>query len=82
MLAIKYKSLNNRYLTVYSVKVEIDMEKYGEKLFSLGARFHRLDKGNGLGLYMTLRQLEALKGKIHVDSKENEGSTFIVELPL
>ena len=60
----------------------IDMEKYGEKLFSLGARFHRLDKGNGLGLYMTLRQLEALKGKIHVDSKENEGSTFIVELPL
>ncbi len=38
--------------------------------------------GSGLGLYITKSIVELLRGSIQVDSIENEGSTFIVVLPL
>ncbi len=80
-IIIEHKS-DTLNITFKDKGLGINLEKYGHKLFTLGGRFHRVNKGNGLGLFMTLRQVEALQGKIDVDSKENEGSTFTVTLPL
>jgi two-component system sensor histidine kinase HydH len=39
-------------------------------------------KGQGLGLAVVKRLVEALDGKISFDSQEGKGTTFIVSLPL
>ncbi|HBH06865.1 MAG TPA: hypothetical protein DDX92_09725 [Flavobacteriales bacterium] len=49
--------------------------------------FHRASntsniEGAGLGLAIVKRSVEALGGTIHFDSYENQGSTFIVSLPI
>jgi len=52
--------------------------------------FERFERGNGVksiqglgvGLYITRQIITAHKGTIKLDSKENNGSTFTVELPL
>ncbi|MEO9967936.1 MAG: ATP-binding protein [Reichenbachiella sp.] len=54
----------------------IDLSKYGEKMFQLGTRLHDTSDGQGLGLFMTKRQMEALGGRIEVDSEANMGTTF------
>lgn len=57
-----------------------------KKLFT---KFSRIDNvlsvssgGTGLGLYIVKNLVSAHKGNIWVKSKENEGATFFVELPL
>lgn len=39
-------------------------------------------QGTGVGLYITNQIVKAHKGKVHLQSKAGQGSTFIVELPL
>lgn len=52
------------------------MERIGEPFLTTK------EKGNGLGLMITYKIIEDHNGTIVVDSKLNEGTTFIVELPL
>ncbi len=59
----------------------LDLNKYGAKIFGLYNRFHENIAGKGIGLFMVKAQVEALEGKIHVDSKVGEGTVFTVELP-
>ncbi|HYF66943.1 MAG TPA: ATP-binding protein [Ohtaekwangia sp.] len=56
----------------------IDLEQNQTKLFNLYKRFHFHVEGKGLGLYLVKTQIEALGGKVHVESKRNEGSSFIL----
>lgn len=94
--AIKYKSKHRPLQISFSTKKEdgnililvsdngrgIDMTKHGENIFGLYRRFHMDIEGKGLGLHMTKTQVEALGGKITVDSIHHEGTTFKITLPL
>ena len=53
-----------------------------ERVFGLFKRLHGRDfRGSGLGLSFARRALEWLGGRIWVESKPGEGSTFYVTLP-
>ena len=58
----------------------IDLDAYGSKLFGLFQRFHLEKDGDGVGLHIIKNIVESYGGKIHVESKPNQGSTFKVYL--
>ena len=75
----------NAYISVEDNGIGI-AEDEQNKVFD---RFYRIDKtrdretgGTGLGLSITQRTVLLHNGSIKITSKENEGTTFIVRLPL
>ncbi len=93
--AIKYRN-NNRdcivristtkkndicVLKVQDNGLGLNLKKAGDKIFGMYKRFHNHIDGKGLGLFLTKQQVEAMSGKIYVESKLNIGTLFSVELP-
>lgn len=56
----------------------IDVDLFQDKLFTLYSRFHLHIEGKGMGLYLVKTQLAAMGGRIEIESKVNEGTTFSV----
>jgi PAS domain S-box-containing protein len=56
----------------------IDLVKNKNKIFGMYKTFHGNKNALGLGLFMTKNQIEAMGGSIHVESKVNIGTTFIL----
>lgn len=52
-----------------------------QKLFKMFRRLHTHVEGTGIGLYIVKRIIENSGGRIEVQSKEKEGSTFFVHFP-
>jgi signal transduction histidine kinase len=63
-------------LTIQDNGLGMDMEQYKDKLFTLYGRFHFHIDGKGMGLYLVKTQMVAMGGKIEVESKLDEGTTF------
>lgn len=63
-------------LTIKDNGIGIDLEKYGEKIFGMYKTFHHNKDARGIGLYMTKNQIEAMNGKVTVESEINKGTTF------
>ncbi len=94
--SIKYRKLDeNPKIKISGTRVEhqiilkfkdsgmgINLERDQYNLFGLYKRFHFHVEGKGLGLYLVKTQVEALGGSIEVKSKLNEGTEFIITLPL
>lgn len=90
--AIKYSDPSKQPLIEYYVEEEdgfdvlcvrdnglgIDLDKYKDSVFGLYKTFHRNENSTGIGLYITKNQVEAMDGKITVDSIVGEGTTFKV----
>lgn len=59
-------------------------ERYSEKIFTLFQRLHGKSEyaGTGIGLAIVKKIIEKHNGLLSVKSKEGEGSTFIIVLPL
>lgn len=70
---------NNIILTVTDNGLGIDLAKHKDHIFKIGKVFHRHPDAKGLGLFMTKTQVEAMGGRIWVESLPDEGSTFSVE---
>ena len=75
----------NCFITVSDTGIGISEEEQS-KVFK---RFYRVDKtrdretgGTGLGLAITHSSVILHNGSIKINSKENEGATFIVRLPI
>ncbi|WP_179343853.1 sensor histidine kinase [Winogradskyella ursingii] len=58
----------------------IDLSKHGDKLFGMYKTFHNHEDSRGLGLFITKNQIEAIGGKIEVNSEVNKGTTFYIHL--
>lgn len=57
-----------------------DVARNKDKIFGFYKRFHTHVEGKGLGLYLLKNQVDILKGKVEVESKINEGTTFKIYL--
>jgi PAS domain S-box-containing protein len=93
--AIKYRSPKREPLVRMAARTEngwvvftfadnslgIDLQQHGHRLFGMYSRFHFHTEGKGLGLYLVKTQVEALNGKIDIQSTEGEGTVFTVRLP-
>ena len=80
-LTIKTYSLNNKAVISISdtgtgISSEIK-DKIFNPLFTYGK-----NNGTGLGLSIVKKIVEAHKGKIEIESKEGEGTTFYISLPV
>lgn len=82
ILVTSKKQGDNVIITFKDNGTGIDLEKYGEQLFGLYKRFNLSVEGKGMGLYMVKTQINALGGKVEVESKLDIGSSFKVTLPL
>jgi signal transduction histidine kinase len=58
----------------------IDLNVSGKKLFTLYSRFHEGIDGKGLGLFMVRTQVQAMGGKVEVESEVGAGSVFNVSI--
>ncbi len=92
--AIKFSKINEEILI--STKstdghLEIEIQDFGEgipaeDLPHIFDRFYKVDEqrrvGTGVGLALTRELVRKLNGEIHVESQENQGSCFIISLPI
>ena len=56
----------------------IDLDLHGNKLFGMYKTFHDHPDANGIGLFITKNQVEALGGNILIKSTPGIGSTFTI----
>lgn len=76
---IKFSATSTKGFSVITITdngVGIDLNKYGNKLFGMYKTFHNNKDSRGIGLYISKNQIEAMKGKITVKSKVDQGTTF------
>ena len=90
--AIKYRDKNKKSEVVLSAQIidgfvvlsvkdnglGLDMDKYGDKMFSLYQTFHKNKNARGVGLFITKSQVESIGGKIEFKSQVNVGSQVLV----
>ncbi len=72
------KKTNTTCLYVKDNGLGIDLKRHQAKLFGMYKTFHNNPDARGFGLYITKTQIEAMGGKIEVESQVNVGSTFKV----
>ncbi len=94
--SIKYRknldtefSFINIYIETSEKKAEITIEDNGEgipkdklqKIFDMFYRASENSEGSGLGMYIVKNVIKKLNAKIDVQSKEGEGTKFIINVP-
>lgn len=82
-LIIKLRTKKNNDKLIIEIEdngIGIDLKQHGSHIFGLYKRFNFDVDGKGLGLHMTKNQVEALGGKIYIESKPNKGTMFKIEL--
>ncbi|TRO63278.1 PAS domain S-box protein [Christiangramia sabulilitoris] len=58
----------------------IDLDRHRQKLFGMYKTFHNHKDSRGIGLFITKNQVEAMGGKINVESTVDKGTKFIISL--
>lgn len=81
-ISLKVKKIYDMvHFTLTDNGIGIDIVKHKDKLFGLYKRFSGDVEGRGLGLFMTKMQVEAMGGKIFIDSVVGKGTTFTINFP-
>lgn len=90
--ALKYKSPNRNITIDIKTQVDpdgtilsisdnglgIDLEMHKHNMFKIRKVFHKHPDAKGFGLFMTKTQVEAMGGKIWIESIPDKGSTFYI----
>lgn len=79
---ISDETKNAFIITIQDNGIGIDMEKYGKEVFKLYRTFHKNENSEGVGLYLIKNHIESYGGTITLNSVVNEGSIFIIKLPI
>jgi signal transduction histidine kinase len=93
--AIKYRSPERQPIIEISTKTDgdylvllvkdnglgLDLKKFKDKIFGMYKTFHNNPNSRGIGLFITKNQIEAMNGKIEVESEVNVGTTFKIYFP-
>ncbi|NJW52881.1 sensor histidine kinase [Salinimicrobium oceani] len=74
-----YRENGENYLEVSDNGMGIDLDEHGDKMFGMYKTFHRHPEANGIGLFITKNQVEAMGGSISVTSTVNIGTTFKIK---
>ena len=74
-----YKENSDSFLEVSDNGMGIDLDEHGDKMFGMYRTFHRHPEANGIGLFITKNQVEAMGGSISVTSTVNIGTTFKIK---
>ncbi|ATP55881.1 hypothetical protein CPT03_05085 [Pedobacter ginsengisoli] len=56
--------------------IGIDLEKHGKELYGLYKTFNKRPDSKGVGLFITKNQIDAMGGKVTVNSVVDKGTTF------
>ena len=72
--------MDHAIISVEDNGIGID-DAYLYKIFGMFFRATEKSKGTGLGLYIVKSMVDKLGGQIQVTSRQEEGTTFSVELP-
>ncbi|WP_405351126.1 PAS domain S-box protein [Nonlabens sp. Asnod3-H03] len=92
--SIKYRDLNKSLSIIITATQDngvctisvsdnglgIDLSRHQDKIFGMYKTFHNHENANGLGLFMTKNQVEAMGGTISVRSEVGIGSTFTIKI--
>ncbi|MCQ0109969.1 PAS domain S-box protein [Zhouia amylolytica] len=76
---VKLSSYQQNGYTILDVEdngLGIDLNRHGDKLFGMYKTFHHNKDARGIGLFITKNQMEAIGGKIEVESKVDQGTNF------
>lgn len=80
VIKIKSHKVKNKITLVFEDNgIGMDLSVLENKIFKPFNRYHDGQKGNGIGLFIVKTQVEALKGKLSVNSAVNKGSEFRIE---
>jgi len=71
----------NVVISIYDNGVGID-ESIRSKIFDMFFMGHEKSEGNGLGLYTVRKCVQAMHGKIEVESEVGRYTKFIVSIPM
>jgi len=55
-----------------------DMDRVKDKIFGFHQTFHHHHDSKGIGLYLVYNHITSLGGQITIESKPNQGATFII----
>ncbi len=67
---------NNKILQISDNGIGIDLARNSDKIFGMYKTFSNHPDSKGIGLFITKNQIDAMGGKIKVDSEPDMGTTF------
>ena len=73
-----YRKGGQWVLEVSDNGIGIDLQRHGKKLFGLYKTFAKRGDSRGVGLFITKNQVEAMGGRVEVESEPGKGSIFRV----
>ncbi len=82
MVSVSTKKINNKVELIVSDNGNGIPQKVVDKIFQPFFTTKPTGQGTGLGLSLSYDIVKAHGGELKVETKENEGSEFIIKLPI